>query len=207
MKEIDKFLDNYFAEWRNETHSRNLSWEHCYLFFKGNSQQILSDEKMLDLASLNLAFYLASWGMYRGSSNLLQKDYKVHTELIKILIKDCSYLWNEDITWEQLEVVNNLVKSYYKDYGVTPTTTLITKVLMGIFGCIPAYDRYFIQGLKDYNKNHEYISQSYNKSSFESLQKLVIGLKGRELVSNKKVDYPTMKLIDAYFWDKGRDME
>lgn len=32
----------------------------------------------LDYLSLQLAFYLASWGMYRGSSFLLQKYYRVH---------------------------------------------------------------------------------------------------------------------------------
>ena len=39
-----------------------------------------------DYLSLQLAFYLASWGMYRGSSFLLQKDYKVHEAVVKELL-------------------------------------------------------------------------------------------------------------------------
>jgi len=41
----------------------------------------------MDHLCLHLAFYLASWGMYRGSSKLLQKDYKVHATSVKELMK------------------------------------------------------------------------------------------------------------------------
>lgn len=207
MNEVDKILDKFFDEWKNDNHSRYLSWEHCYLFFKENSKQILADKEMLDLASLNLAFYLASWGMYRGSSNLLQKDYKIHTELIKTLLKKHADLWNEDITWEKLNEANEDVISHYQDNGVTPTDTLITKVLMGIFGCVPAYDRYFVIGLKEYNKTNKHISQSYNKNSFEALQKLTNGLKEERLKLNNKITYPKMRLLDAYFWFKGKELD
>ena len=32
--------------------------------------------------------YLSSWGMYRGSSFLLQKDYKIHKPIIVEALKD-----------------------------------------------------------------------------------------------------------------------
>lgn len=38
--------------------------------------------------SLQLAFYLASWGMYRGSSFLLQKDYRIHIPVVKELLRN-----------------------------------------------------------------------------------------------------------------------
>jgi hypothetical protein len=41
-----------------------------------------------DYLSLQLSFYLASWGMYRGSSFLLQKDYKVHIPAVKELLNE-----------------------------------------------------------------------------------------------------------------------
>jgi hypothetical protein len=43
----------------------NLSWEHCYRFFNSRTRNVLLAEK--DSAALHLG-YLASWGMYRGSS-------------------------------------------------------------------------------------------------------------------------------------------
>ncbi len=203
----DVLKKNLFEVISKDKNCRYKSWEHCYIFFKENSEQILADDKMLDLASLNLAFYLASWGMYRGSSNLLQKDYKIHAELIQTLLKKCTDLWNEDITWEQLDKANKIVKSHYQKNGVTPTDTLITKVLMGILGCVPAYDRYFVIGLKEYNKTNKHISQSYNKNSFENLKKLTNGLKEERLKLNNKITYPKMRLLDAYFWFKGKELD
>lgn len=44
------------------------SWEHCYTFFASHPTNF-------DLASLHLAFYLASWGMYRGSTAIRNYDY------------------------------------------------------------------------------------------------------------------------------------
>lgn len=41
----------------------------------------------MDYLSLQLAFYLASWGMYRGSSFLLQKDYKIYIPVVEEVLK------------------------------------------------------------------------------------------------------------------------
>lgn len=40
-----------------------------------------------DYLSLQLAYYLASWGMLRGSSFLLWKDYKIHIPMVKEMLK------------------------------------------------------------------------------------------------------------------------
>ena len=48
-----------------------MSWRHCYKAFYENRNK--TDEQTLDYLSLHLAFYLASWRIYRGSSFLLQK--------------------------------------------------------------------------------------------------------------------------------------
>ena len=48
--------------------------------FYGRSKE---NDVNLDYLSLQLAFYLASWGMYRGSSFLIQKDYRVHIPVVR----------------------------------------------------------------------------------------------------------------------------
>ena len=63
----------------------DIAWEHCYShFIKARG----SKEVDYDYLSLQLAFYLASWGMYRGSSFLLQKDYRVHIPVVKELLSE-----------------------------------------------------------------------------------------------------------------------
>lgn len=57
-------------------------------FYNDAFERILSiespSESDIDLMALNLCMYLASWGMYRGSSALLQKClYEVHVGAFK----------------------------------------------------------------------------------------------------------------------------
>lgn len=83
---------------------RYLSWEHCYSFFRQMREKYLIKsedmsgpdwEKDLDLMSLHLGFYLASWGMYRGSSFFLVHDYKFHKKVVEYLFKKKD-LWEID---------------------------------------------------------------------------------------------------------------
>jgi hypothetical protein len=75
----------FYNDLREDENGRYRSWEHCYSHFykaRGNKTADIDD------LSLQLAFYLASWGMYRGSSFLLQKDYKVHIPVVKESLKE-----------------------------------------------------------------------------------------------------------------------
>ncbi len=76
-------IQDYFNETVKDKHGRYMSWRHCYKAFSENRD--ITDEQTVDYLALHLAFYLASWGMYRGSSFLLHKDYKVHIPIVKII--------------------------------------------------------------------------------------------------------------------------
>lgn len=79
----------------NNPNARYRSWEHCYIAFCNARKESSPD---IDILSLHLSFYLASWGMYRGSSFLLQRDYRIHKEaVIKLL----------DHKWDKLVGINN----------------------------------------------------------------------------------------------------
>ena len=75
-----KFYDTIKADYNH----RFASWEHCYEAFKNNKQN--RNDETIDFLSLHLAWYLASWGMLRGGSFLLQKDYRVHFPVVKLLV-------------------------------------------------------------------------------------------------------------------------
>ncbi len=160
---IIRSATEFFAQLRGDENGRYRSWEHCYCHFMDARQQLEPD---IDYLSLQLAFYLASWGMYRGSSFLLQKDYRIHIPVVKQLLNpmydplagiECIEYRKPEIQ-ELLKGLNEYLENYYNDVRLqvkeeTPknklSDTLITKVLMGTLGCVPAYDRYFIVGLKD----------------------------------------------------------
>ena len=108
----------FYGELRSDANGRYRSWEHCYKCFYDARNNPNCD---YDYLSLQLAFYLASWGMYRGSSFLLQKDYRVHIPVVEELLKtqyDClSGIECRDLksryVQEQLEKLSLFMTDFY----------------------------------------------------------------------------------------------
>src|SRR5215469_12782004 len=86
-----------------DPHHRYRSWEHCYRFFRARTPAALIADK--DAAALQLGFYLASWGMYRGSSFLLQHAYTVHLRAVDRLVAlQLLPLWEKEFGAEPADV-------------------------------------------------------------------------------------------------------
>lgn len=91
MNELKNILNSgikFYKELKEDKNGRYRSWEYCYKIFNEAHKANNVDDKFIDYLCLNLAFYLASWGMYRGSSFLLQRDYKVHKPIVEELLKE-----------------------------------------------------------------------------------------------------------------------
>jgi len=71
---IDKFQNNNISNT-----DRYTSFDYCYNYFRQPSKEILAD---MEKSCLVIGFYLASWGMLRGSSFLLVPK-KVKTSVLK----------------------------------------------------------------------------------------------------------------------------
>ena len=221
METVDLIIRSatkFYSELKKDKNGRYRSWEYCYKCF--HDARIESNPDY-DYLSLQLAFYLASWGMYRGSSFLLQKDYKVHAKAVKEILRDeynclfgikCSELKNPDIQ-KKLNKLEARLSSYYdnvrrsvveKAVKKEVSNTLITKILMGTLGCVPAYDRYFIDGVKDQHVT----TGNYNMTSLlrlvEFYEKNESKLeKARKRLKLYGLEYPQMKLLDMGFWQIG----
>ena len=199
-------------EQRADKNGRYWSWEYCYSAFAQYKSSMLTD-KDIDYLSLHLAFYLASWGMYRGSSKLLQKNYKIHVAAVKELMREkyidlwapkCEDLCLPGNRLELLFELSDVLREIYHSNGVSPTDTLITKILMGTLGCVPAYDRYFLNGVKDL----KVASLSFNKGSIQKLSNFYVNNSDsfeelRQSLSTGDVEYPQMKILDTYFLLRG----
>tara|TARA_R110002033_G_scaffold36472_1_gene74981 strand:- start:806 stop:1423 length:618 start_codon:yes stop_codon:yes gene_type:complete len=194
---LERIIQQYIVN-NNDKFQRYNSWNHCFKAFAE-----LKDEKLL---SLHLGFYLASWGMYRGSSKLLERDYLVHAEAI-IIIKKYWYLRcgpDNEVSSINVESILKLIEElsfYYKTkHDVTPTDTLISKIILGTLGCLPAFDRFFIDGVKE----KEYSFTSLKKKSLEGLfyffEANQLELKN---IQKQHPHYPIMKIVDMYFWQIG----
>ena len=170
-----------------------------------------------------MAFYLASWGMYRGSSFLLWKDYLIHKEVVAHLLS-MKHLQRVDFTKatkQELEKIFDLiawVKNWYQNNiesingekrKVNVTDTLATKIILGSLGCVPAYDRYFIDGIR--NKGLRY--SGLKPANFTSVVNFYknnqdqFSLANKTILERNGVDYPPMKLVDMYFWEIGYEID
>ena len=174
-----------------------------------------------DYLSLHLAFYLASWGMYRGSSFLLQKDYKVLSPVVEEVLKpeyDCLFGvacvgLREDEVQARLTEVYERISAHFRpirdevagrEVASPVSPVLITKILMGTLGCVPAYDRFFQDGAKYLGLEHNsYIEKSlleladFYEAHNDRLEEARRGMRTEDLV------YPQMKLLDMGFWQIG----
>ncbi len=225
MNTVDLILESsvkFYDTLKKDENGRYQSWEHCYSNFI-NARDNKNAE--LDYLSLQLAFYLASWGMYRGSSFLLQKDYTIHLPVVRELVKaeydplagiDCVEFPRAGHQ-RLLANINAFLDEYYsnirdevKNIKVRNqlSSTLITKILMGTLGCVPAYDRYFISGIK----KQKVASGNYNMKSIGQLvdfyEKNIVELENiRKDMKVNGMAYPQMKILDMAFWQIGLDSD
>lgn len=221
MELIDELISaarTFYDDARANENGRSRSWEHCYRVFRDARTDPSPD---YDYLSLHLAFYLASWGMYRGSSFLLQKDYKVLVPIVEEVLKpeyDCLFgLACADLrepgVQKQLTKLNKYIAKHFgpirnevagREVASPVSPVLITKILMGTLGCVPAYDRFFQDGAKYLGLEHN----SYKEKSLleladiyeehnDRLEEARRGMRTEDLV------YPQMKLLDMGLWQVG----
>lgn len=138
---------NFYSKAKNPGH-RYHSFDYCSDAFSTLLSIRNPTDGDIDIMALNLGMYLASWGMYRGSSNLLQEcSYKVHVGAVKILInskyRELYRISPTNYDGQNISLiieVFDLLSSYYDLKNVSPTDTLITKILLGTLGCTMALD-------------------------------------------------------------------
>ena len=210
MKSITKNVEKFIKNDLNLEDGRYKSWENCFKFFQN------FDKQDWDYATLMLAFYLASWGMYRGSSFLLQYTHTIHQKPLEIIF-DQKYqklrrkrILSQDEIPLLFALVEELKKYYFEKNKKVHASlrdssqvsdTLISKILMGVLGNIPAYDRYVKAGLRKLN-----MSQTMSEKGY--LQLLDFYNKNQAEIDNlayKYPEYPPMKLIDMHLWQLGNN--
>ena len=80
---------------------------------------------------------------------------------------------------------------------------------MGTLGCVPAYDRFFVSGVK----NQGVTTGNYNVQSLRKLAKLyednydMLEQVRKGMKIENRIEYPQMKLLDMAFWQVGKDLE
>jgi len=164
---------------------------------------------------LVLGFYLASWGMFRGSSFILQKSVKYFCPTIRYIENLDTSVWNIDVdnyNRKNIETISKIYKDI-KDLLIVDghkDLTLITKILLGVVGFIPAFDEYFCNtfreifigrcGFRRVNTNSLRCIEEFYEKNKMTIDKLSSESYTTDFLTGlkTKINFPKAKIIDMY---------
>jgi hypothetical protein len=202
---------NEFRKLRN-SEKRYASFDYCYNYFQSfhdsrNITAIASPEN-LQMSCLQLGFYLASWGMYRGGTNLLTKSVRYIVPVIEEIASTDSTLWQIDAdqyTETNIERLLCLASKLRQTMQDGMTKALVTKIMLGVFGNVPAFDTNFRQGCHTTfrAKGLREIGQFYHENAelLDSYREPTLDFMTGE--STKRL-YTRAKVIDMIFFKEGK---
>lgn len=146
-------LQRYLAD-RQDPSARYASFDYCFNYFRSHYEtwrvQGLSDPAAMQTSCVQLGFYLASWGMFRGSTTLLTRSAHCFRPVIEAIVAAPAIAWKADVADYDSETIEELIRIGRGLGRVLPgghSDILVTKTMLGVFGCVPAFDSYFRRGI------------------------------------------------------------
>jgi hypothetical protein len=146
-RSVERFL-NVQADGQPRPGGRERSWDFCFNYFQDRPEQT----RDLELSCLQLGYYLASSGMLRGGAYLARKanasEYRRAVEVIQdrtpaLAGLDMHSYADTDVRALLLDTYHDLAAALLPEGG--DPHTLVTKVMLGVWGVIPAFDRFFVE--------------------------------------------------------------
>ncbi|MDD2392388.1 MAG: hypothetical protein PHU94_05600 [Bacilli bacterium] len=217
-KQIDYFLKGKGKSNGRYPNERYCSFDFCYnyfySFYKKNKIHDISNKENMQMSCLQLGFYLASWGMMRGGSFLLQKSVKNFSNLIRVISEQDHILWEIDVPsygidkniYILLDIKEKIKDALGKENS--PSDTLITKIMLGVFANVPAFDRYFKKSIKVNSLNKKSLSKIYdfyldNKKIIDSYNFHTYDFNSEKEIGG--IVYTKAKIIDMYAFMDGQN--
>ena len=158
---LRSYLDGNSTSAARMGDERYASFDYCFNYFQSfrdaRNISLLACPTNLQLSCLQLGFYLASWGMYRGSAELLQKSARYLVPVVEVIAStDRLVLTTGETPWDiDLDSYTEtnikllaLTAAKIRNARLGMSDTLVTKIMLGVFGSVPAFDDNFRYGCK-----------------------------------------------------------
>ena len=202
---VQKFMSNRNAD------ARYASFDHCFNYFQehwesGQTANLVSQSGM-QMSCLHLGYYLASWGMFRGKAALLQHSSRALLPAVEMIAEAPANMWTTDVVDYNEIRIEEILDFKNALSAVVPggqSGTLTSKIMLGVFGCVPAFDRYFRKGfhVSSFSRSalrevHDYYNK--HKEIIEDSRDHTISFDG---VPTKRC-YTQAKVIDMIFFIEG----
>lgn len=176
--------------------------------------EMVGTDSSTEMTALWITSYLAHWGMYRGSSLLGDLNIIYFKELLpKLLSKKSGILTPifgmdfKDLNQIDKKLLSKIIKDVRKAlYPVSPTSTLVSKLVLGLTHNMPGFDRNFINGLNKLKNEQSYEGPMYfGATSLIELSKWYAKQTWPEIPCATDVhkNLPSARLIDMAIFQYG----
>lgn len=143
---VENFLRTPSAT--DSSRRRERSWDFCFNYFQSHDKP----SRDMEVSCLQLGYYLASWGMLRGSSFLFREtNLRHYQKVVEVIEEHNPAMCGIDVDTYRDEQSISSINSAWTDLrgSLLPdggrSVTLVSKVMMGVWGCIPSYDTFFVR--------------------------------------------------------------
>jgi hypothetical protein len=199
--------------------ARSQSYDHCYNYFADTKDPVAELEKSCAI----LGFYLASWGMYRGSTYLQQETNSSHLvpaiRAIQTLRPTLAGIDLNNYSEGNIELVLSAYGAIKDALQIRQRSqvTIVTKVMVAAFGCIPAFDRNFSQAFRRALQPHARLPHgrvdsdvlrmlaAFYRANRDDIEKLHQESRtvafGTDTVTGHRLS--RAKIVDMYFYELG----
>jgi hypothetical protein len=211
--EISKNVQRYLGS--RGVDERFSSFDYCFNYFAGFHEAgptlVLDSGEQREIACLQLGFYLASWGMYRGSGQLIRHSARRLESTLEVIATSPEEIWSidaDDYSDHNQQLILSVGEAIRETLPGSATDTLVTKIMLGVFGCVPAMDSFFVRGfgmssskplrLKTLAAIGEYAASHADELRDQSVYTL-------DFTSGSETSrrYTTAKIIDMVFFVQG----
>lgn len=164
---VEELAAKYLAPAKPLVHTRHRGGIHFdYLFaytssFKSPSEMVGSRDQTRQTA-LWLTSFLAHWGMFRGKSQIAKRNLVFFEELVQALLhpRNGALIPFFGVGLDQLYRVGpgtidstlGNAKIVLKEFEVSSTDTLVSKIVLALTNTTPGFDRYVVAALRDLHK-------------------------------------------------------
>ena len=236
VEDIDTYIYEYHTDPQNQTldasRQRFASYDFCHSYFLRNRESLSSK---MEESCIYLWSFLGSWGMLRGSSVLFKENSPASLRnVVDCIAKTPKEVWDIDVEqygnekcrkqiielYDSIKLALTKGSSHFDCKGnqitpfENPSRTLVTKIMMGVFGIVPAFDTFFSnvfdslypgKGFHSGDFSPDCLEAIYdfylqNKQQLDSIKIPVIDFYGKPI---EGMYYKKAKLIDMYGFTKG----
>lgn len=151
---IKKYLHGDADSEGRKPDARYASFDYCFNYFQAfreaGESASLTRAPNIQLSCLHLGFYLASWGMLRGSAELLQKSARYLAPIVEVIARADASLWEIDAHCYTEANIQRLMDTarIFRQSQPGMSDILVTKIMLGVFGNVPAFDTNFKNGFR-----------------------------------------------------------